>query len=1108
MSSPQPNDAAVRIQALDPNHSFLVQAPAGSGKTELLTDRILALLALVQRPEEIVAITFTRAAAAEMHARVIEKLHAALEPEPIESYRKHSWQLAKKALANDAAQGWNLLQHPARLSIRTIDSLCAHLVRAMPWFSGLGGVPQVSDQVLHLYTQAAQATLVSADEQPAVTYLLQHLGVNIADTEQLLIDMLGKRDQWLPFLGQTVALGQEGEIVDVLQMHLQQLAQAALTKVAQQLPLGWQELAECAEYAHHNLLERDGDSNLHELSDWSERPLYPEAEDLARWQALRHLLLTKGGELRKAGGLNARSGFPANGNKVLNQQFKDWLNQESPDAQWIEALNQLQHLQAEYSLEQTELLEHLTQVLWLAVAQLRLVFIETGQVDFIEISQRALNALGEHDNPTDLLLRMDRRISHLLVDELQDTSLNQLQLLERLTAGWTAGDGRTVFLVGDPMQSIYRFRKAEVSLFLQVQQQQHLGEVELQALTLSDNFRSTANVVHWVNELGTQLFPAHSDLELSAVRYTPSVAFNSTVQDSGAYTHPFIYTDKNQELAARAAAEQQVVELCQQALVRYATSAKPVAILVRVRNHLQQLTRTLSQAGLPVRAVDIDELNARPVVEDLVQLIRALKHPGDRLAWLSLLRSPLCGLKLTSLHRLCGHDRLNTIPYLIKQADPTQWEADEWARLQHMAAVLLDDSHRSGGLAFAAWVEHCWLRLCGDHVYYSLSDRNDAECVFRLLEQLAPYGDLNIDQLEDEIHHLFSTTKSEGPAVEIMTIHRAKGLEFESVILYDLNRRGRSDTEPLLRVEQSQGRLYLGMAKASDAEQRDPLSLFIGEREKQRAYYELQRLLYVAVTRARSELHLVGLIERKADERLSISSGSLLELMWPVVESAIQAVPSLELEAAFEPTTPLAPYRYLQRIQQVDQLPQISPRPAPSGVNQWEWQTQPFKETAVGTVAHAWLERIGKDGRAVWPIERLEQCGTIIERQLRRAGLVEPELQLAVDEVVHTLLCTIQSTRGQWLLDAAKAYREWTLVDATGRVSIIDLAISQEDHWLIVDFKTSVPHANQSEADFLALMVQRYQDQLLRYKTQVSALDGRAARAALYFPRADLWYEI
>src|SRR3546814_8034735 len=124
----------------------------------------------------------------------------------------------------------------------------------------------------------------------------------------------------------------------------------------------------------------------------------------------------------------------------------------------------------------------------LAVAQLHLRFAETGEVDITEIAQRAAQALGSADDPGELLLKLDASIRHLLIDECQDTSLTQIHLLATLTAGWQPGDGRTLFLVGDPMQSIYRFRKAEVGLFLQAAED-GVGEIAPTFLQLTDNFR-------------------------------------------------------------------------------------------------------------------------------------------------------------------------------------------------------------------------------------------------------------------------------------------------------------------------------------------------------------------------------------------------------------------------------------------------------------------------------------------------------------------------------------------------------------------------------------------------------------------------------------------
>ena len=133
-----------------------------------------------------------------------------------------------------------------------------------------------------------------------------------------------------------------------------------------------------------------------------------------------------------------------------------------------------------YSDDQWEVLGAILRLLPRAVVQLKFVFQSRGQVDFTEVSQASLRALATDEGPTDLALALDYRIRHLLIDEFQDTSISQYELVARLTAGWEPGDGRTLFAVGDPMQSIYRFREAEVGLFLRARAAGIAG-VELQA---------------------------------------------------------------------------------------------------------------------------------------------------------------------------------------------------------------------------------------------------------------------------------------------------------------------------------------------------------------------------------------------------------------------------------------------------------------------------------------------------------------------------------------------------------------------------------------------------------------------------------------------------
>ena len=157
-------DAQARRQALDTSRSFIVQAPAGSGKTELLIRRVLCLLLTVEQPEQILAITFTRKAAAEMQNRIRESLqnasseqcwHAAQDnPHKLEGLN-----IAKKVLQRDTELGWGLLENPDRLKLTTIDAFCARLTGALPVTSRLGTAPSAEDNVSDLYFAAALRTI-------------------------------------------------------------------------------------------------------------------------------------------------------------------------------------------------------------------------------------------------------------------------------------------------------------------------------------------------------------------------------------------------------------------------------------------------------------------------------------------------------------------------------------------------------------------------------------------------------------------------------------------------------------------------------------------------------------------------------------------------------------------------------------------------------------------------------------------------------------------------------------------------------------------------------------------------------------------------------------
>jgi len=199
-------DGAARIEAIDPRRSFIVQAPAGSGKTSLLTLRYLRLLATVSSPEEIVAITFTRKAASEMRHRILGALAAASRPLGADArpHERDLHALATAALAQSRARGWELERNPARLHVQTIDGLNHWLAQRLPLAARIGLSATLVDDARPLYREAARrlvGALESGDERAGpLMRLARALDHEPRRLAALLAGMLGTREVWLPKL--------------------------------------------------------------------------------------------------------------------------------------------------------------------------------------------------------------------------------------------------------------------------------------------------------------------------------------------------------------------------------------------------------------------------------------------------------------------------------------------------------------------------------------------------------------------------------------------------------------------------------------------------------------------------------------------------------------------------------------------------------------------------------------------------------------------------------------------------------------------------------------------------------------------------------------------
>ena len=920
-------DLRERKEALDPERSFIVQAPAGSGKTELLMRRYLALLGTVSSPEQVLAITFTRKAAGEMRSRIIEALRLAASGEVSkDEFEEARLALARAALERDQKEGWEILRNPSRLRVQTIDSFSHGVVGQIPLLSRLGGNPSVSIAPRELYTEAARRTVLRADEKGSigecVKRALQRLDNNAGALGKRLVSMLEKRDQWLRHVSSVVpstigTSSTEGELRGRVEGSLEKLVEGALKSTAGAVPPRLlDDMVGAAAYAGANLEAMGSPSPASALSEIKALPP-PTMEGFNEWKGLCALILTKSGEVRKPGGVRVTLGFPADKDPKARREkdrFKGLLKALIEESAFVEALAEVAVLPTpRYSNAEWDVLSSLLGLLPVAEEELLRLFTETGTVDFQTLSLGALEALGTEARPTDLLLSMDLRLRHILVDEYQDISRTQLELIKALTLGWESGDGRTLFLVGDPMQSIYLFREAEVGLFIEARLNGVSGVV-LDPLTLRSNFRAGPALVHWVNRCFEDAFPMEEDVFMGSVRYEPFVSAygeagealgksgkggNGASNAKAASVTLFDGRSEAHDLAEAAGVVEAVKEVLKKG------SAETVAILVSSRTHLGAIIRGLKAEQIGFRAEEIDPLSERPVVRDLLSLLSALEHPFDRTAWLSVLRAPWCGLMTSDLLTLCRGDDASPIKALIEErAD--EFGTDASQRLLKVARIMERASKAWGRTLPRRVLEAAWTELGGPACYDDPDSMSDAEAFFSLLDEMGPIGGsggggggddahLYRGNISERVEGLYSkhdaAAEGDAPLVEVMTIHKAKGLEFDHVIVPGLGRALAKDKKELvLWMERGEELLLAPIAlpeAESDPAEEGAIYGYLAVLKARKKALEMTRLLYVAMTRARRRLYLFGHVNRpgeggkggeggEATEEVKAPPGSLL----------------------------------------------------------------------------------------------------------------------------------------------------------------------------------------------------------------------------------------
>nr|WP_246302107.1 3'-5' exonuclease [Granulicella arctica] len=692
-----------------------------------------------------------------------------------------------------------------------------------------------------------------------------------------------------------------------------------------------------------------------------------------------------------------------------------------------------------------------------------------------------------------------------------------------------------------------------------------LGDLPVGRLQLTANFRSQRALVEQVNEDFALLFPsAATSAHPEDVPFAEAKATRPPTDAQGRVWHPHtIAKDAPNGTRKRQAAED-ALEIRRIAEGWRARPLPPgrtepwkIGVLVRSRGHLGEIVTALKQDGgngsIPFRAVDIELLSERQEVLDLFALTRALLHPADRVAWLSILRAPWCGLTLADLHLLAGADdpawAETSVEELISRRGDLL-SPDGCQRLERIWSVMQAAAKRRSRLTYAQWVERSWRSLGGD-AYLSETELANAHRYLQLLDELeAETETIRVDQLDQRLTKLYAEAAVHPGAIDLMTIHGSKGLEWDVVIVPSLERKGQSSRGRLLTwleldsTDADSAHVVLAPILGKGEASRE-LNDWLNSIHNAREAAERKRLYYVACTRAREELHLFASPERTSKGAISIQQDSLLKAAWPAAErhfadtESILAMMPAALPERESVIDIAAEGMETQRPQLLHRLPadfNASKRfaqhlPLSDGtvetrdaIASFERPEGSFAARAFGNAVHSFLEllaqRIAEDHSINSLLAELPRWTPRIAALLRGDGLPPAMVERLAQRVRVALENTLKDPEGQWVLarhlDAASehALTQWKERHASIRIDRIFRAGAEPlapgaDYLWIVDFKTTT-HGRDGVDAFLLKEREKYASQMETYARILTASDPQNTRIRmmLYYPLipSTLWW--
>ncbi|HEY7171468.1 MAG TPA: UvrD-helicase domain-containing protein [Vicinamibacterales bacterium] len=847
---PQLPDAPARAAAVDPRRNIVLEASAGTGKTRVLVERYVNLLLAGVDPENILAITFTRKAAAEMRERIIERLR---EASRLSQFDRARWRELKERLTE--------------IAISTIDAFCLSLLREFPLEADVDPgfdladdteAPRLVDETLDQALRICRAIARDDDDVALVYAQLGERRLRAGLTTLLdrrLVAPQALRRYLSAGPGDLTAASACAAAAAKLRADLLG-ARDGLEAFLADGPVGHLQFAMLADDLRRLCRASAGDHPFESRED--------QAAFRALLDRLRGYFLTKEGQPR--------------GEKFAGTGFKsDHCASEAAWKRHRAAAASLAPRVAEIAAAfRRDLNVVLSRGVWrifgVALGQYQRTLDAHALLDFSGVLERAVRLLKGMDEFAESRFRIESRYRHVLVDEFQDTSRAQWELVAQLVRSWGEGFGAaadalppSIFIVGDRKQSIYGFRDAEVAVLEEARRfvAALRGEGDPRH-AISVSFRAAPEILQFVNALfaAVDKMPERAD----AFRYEESDRFPVNESNGAATAAVHLIAAESATAAAqRVAAE--VSRLLGSAIVRDRTTglhrpAEPadMAILFRARDSHREFEKALEARGISTYVYkglgffDADE------VQDAVAAIRYLADPSSNLRAAAFLRSRIARVSDGAIARLACDAGLASA--LVGGETPCEAEFDPddrriLAELRTTIARwlgLVDRLTPSELLRVVLRETDYGGELAGPRFRQARENLKKLRAMVRRFENRG-YATLarvaeHLDQLAlgDESNAAIDARD----AVSLMTVHAAKGLEFPVVFVVNMNR-GTGNARAPIRVSAGAGGAEPSVAVADYQSEADEDAV---ARERE----ETKRLLYVALTRARDRLYLSGAV--------------------------------------------------------------------------------------------------------------------------------------------------------------------------------------------------------------------------------------------------------